>query len=124
MTATLAQVAAQVLCAQVDLDLFFPHKGSAAREARAVCALCPVQTACLEVACALGVEGIWGGTTVKQRVASGGRRPQNVTNEQAGRTSCGTEAGAARHYRRGEPACDLCRDGVNAASRRRRGRAA
>jgi hypothetical protein len=31
---------------------------------------------------------------------------------------CGTQAGRIAHYRRGEPACDLCRAAQNAYKRR------
>lgn len=35
--------------------------------------------------------------------------------------ACGTEAGAARHRRRGESVCDRCRTAESAARRARRG---
>jgi len=88
-TATLADVARDALCAQIDLDLFFPAPSSSARLARAVCALCPVQAECVEVACALGVDGIWGGTNVKQRLRLGGRGPTLVPDEVAGVRAAG-----------------------------------
>jgi WhiB family transcriptional regulator, redox-sensing transcriptional regulator len=43
----LLEVWAGALCAQVDGDLFFPEKGQPTRAAKAVCAACPVRTACL-----------------------------------------------------------------------------
>jgi WhiB family transcriptional regulator, redox-sensing transcriptional regulator len=46
LTAVL-EVWAGALCAQVDPELFFPDKGQPTREAKAVCAACPVRTACL-----------------------------------------------------------------------------
>jgi WhiB family redox-sensing transcriptional regulator len=57
----------EALCAQVDLDLFFPEKGEGNRDAKRVCRTCPVQTACLEEALLADVEGIWGGLSQKER---------------------------------------------------------
>jgi len=57
------------LCAQVDPELFYPVKGGSTREARAICAQCPVTGPCLEFALAddAGRFGIWSGTTERQR---------------------------------------------------------
>jgi len=53
-----------------DLNLFFPedgHKEQAAR-ARQICAVCPVADDCLAYALDLFIrDGIWGGTTERQR---------------------------------------------------------
>jgi WhiB family redox-sensing transcriptional regulator len=46
LTAAL-EVWAGALCAQVDAELFFPEKGAPTRDAKAVCAACPVRAACL-----------------------------------------------------------------------------
>jgi WhiB family redox-sensing transcriptional regulator len=71
-------------CRNEDPELFHPvgSHGPALfqiAEAKAVCALCPVKTECLEWALAMGVDGVWGGTSdeerraIKQRAtASGG----------------------------------------------------
>ena len=40
------------LCAQTDPELFFPEKGGSVREAKRVCAACPVRAQCLEHALA------------------------------------------------------------------------
>ena len=50
-------------CRGCDPDLFFPERGEGhGREARAVCAGCPVRDECLDYAIALGERlGIWGG---------------------------------------------------------------
>lgn len=56
------------LCAQVDNEIFFPGKGGSARDARAVCAQCPVATKCLDYALASRESfGIWGGATERER---------------------------------------------------------
>jgi WhiB family redox-sensing transcriptional regulator len=55
-------------CAGVDPDLFFPERGATTRQAKAVCAGCPVREGCLEFALA-SVEkfGIWGGKSERER---------------------------------------------------------
>jgi WhiB family redox-sensing transcriptional regulator len=68
------------LCAQTDPDLFFPEgSGSSTRQAKKVCAACPVQTACDEHA--RGLEGnasadrrhgAWGGKSPRERARLGG----------------------------------------------------
>ena len=60
-------------CLSADPDLFFPISASAAvapqiARAKAICAGCPVRTACLGFAMAhREVLGIWGGTTDEER---------------------------------------------------------
>lgn len=56
------------LCAQVDLDLWFPDTGGSTRDAKRVCFQCPVRLQCLEYA----VErkepwGVWGGLSQRER---------------------------------------------------------
>ena len=56
------------LCAQVDPALLFPHKGGSVREAKKVCAACPVRETCLEYALDNHErDGIWGGLSERQR---------------------------------------------------------
>ena len=60
------------LCAQTDPEVFFPPVGSSGEMARRICRQCPVTAECLEVALsrpAHSDEGIWGGTTPKERRA-------------------------------------------------------
>lgn len=55
-------------CLDADPDIFFPPEGVNIREARAVCARCPVQEECLEYAIKHNIEfGVWGGMSVIQR---------------------------------------------------------
>jgi hypothetical protein len=50
-----------------NVDEFFPERGRLSA-ARAVCARCPVRTACLEYALAHGETfGIWGGLNERER---------------------------------------------------------
>jgi len=56
------------LCAETDPEAFFPEKGGSTREAKRVCAGCPVRLQCLEYA--LGNDerfGIWGGLSERER---------------------------------------------------------
>lgn len=76
------------------------------------CSGCPVAAACLNYALTYAdpitggrLEGIWGGTTTRQRATA--RRPT---------TRCGTPAGFAAHKAAGEPTCPSCRGAHAAAS--------
>jgi WhiB family redox-sensing transcriptional regulator len=56
------------LCAQVDPDLWFPEKGGSTREAKALCARCPVHPECLAYALAHDERfGVWGGASERAR---------------------------------------------------------
>ncbi len=58
----------QALCAQTDPEAFFPEKGGSTREAKRVCARCPVRQQCLEYAVAHDERfGIWGGLSERER---------------------------------------------------------
>jgi WhiB family transcriptional regulator, redox-sensing transcriptional regulator len=47
---------------------FFPERGQSGMEAKAICAVCPVQQPCLEFALHTDVScGVWGGTTESER---------------------------------------------------------
>ena len=52
---------------------FFPSRGEATGEAREVCAGCPVREPCLDYATGEGLEGVWAGTSKKERRAMGRR---------------------------------------------------
>ena len=56
------------LCAQTDPELFFPETGNLPRDAKRVCARCPVCAECLDYALAQDrLYGVWGGTTERER---------------------------------------------------------
>lgn len=56
------------LCAQIDLDGFFPEKGGSTRAAKRVCGMCPVAKACLDYALDNNERfGIWGGVSERDR---------------------------------------------------------
>ena len=55
-------------CLDADPEAFFPEKGGSTREAKRICAMCPVQEECL--AHALDNDerfGIWGGMSERER---------------------------------------------------------
>lgn len=55
-------------CKGLDPQIFYPETEEDADEAKAVCAQCGVQTACLEHALvAREKEGVWGGATERER---------------------------------------------------------
>ena len=55
-------------CRGVDPVIFHPVNEDDADEAKAICALCPVQEACLEYAIAAREkDGVWGGLTARER---------------------------------------------------------
>jgi WhiB family redox-sensing transcriptional regulator len=55
-------------CRGVDPDIFYPVSDEEAVDAKAICAACPVQRACLEWALAhRESDGVWGGATERER---------------------------------------------------------
>ena len=65
---------AEAACLDEDPALFFPKKGdtAAVRQAKQVCAQCPVAEPCLEDALHRAFNhdtGVWGGTSPRERVA-------------------------------------------------------
>lgn len=66
----------QAACKTAGVDRFFPDVERIGRrahyravaEARRVCAGCPVAEPCLAYALDNGVDGVWGGTTHRQRI--------------------------------------------------------
>lgn len=73
-TTSAAFVNDSALCAQVgDADsIFFPHRGSSPRQAKALCATCPLLPPCREYALTQPPDalfGVWGGLTQRDRRA-------------------------------------------------------
>lgn len=55
-------------CLDADPEAFFPEKGGSTREAKRICADCPVTEACLEYALENDERfGIWGGLSERER---------------------------------------------------------
>ncbi|RZB14732.1 WhiB family transcriptional regulator [Streptomyces sp. F001] len=60
---------AQALCAQTGAEFFFPEPGSSVREAKRICGMCEMRSACLEYALANDERfGVWGGLSEKERL--------------------------------------------------------
>jgi WhiB family transcriptional regulator, redox-sensing transcriptional regulator len=60
----------QALCAQADPEAWFPEKGEAAEQAKAICAACPVLAPCRAYALARPeLRGIWAGLSERERRA-------------------------------------------------------
>ena len=55
-------------CLDADPEAFFPEKGGSTREAKRICAICPVREECLDYALAHDERfGIWGGLSERER---------------------------------------------------------
>lgn len=92
-------------CRGLDPDIFFPEKYDSGRDAKKVCAVCPVRVDCL----ADGLyerDGIWGGYGHKLRRMLA--RDINAPYQQRQEARCGTNAGYHWHRRNSETPCDLC----------------
>lgn len=100
---------AQAACRGLDPDLFFPERGESVRQAKAVCASCPVAAECLATALNNGEKhGIWGGLSEKQRRVLRRTGPHPINH--------GTDGGYRMHLRRGELACPACLEAHAAAT--------
>ncbi len=59
----------RALCAQTGADFFFPDPGSSVREAKRICGMCEMRSACLDYALANDERfGVWGGLSEKERL--------------------------------------------------------
>jgi WhiB family redox-sensing transcriptional regulator len=70
-------------CVGIDPALFFSPEARDLRDARKVCANCPVQEECLEHALAHEPHGTWAGTSERQRVELRKRRGLKVSSPKA-----------------------------------------
>jgi WhiB family transcriptional regulator, redox-sensing transcriptional regulator len=62
-------------CLDADPEAFFPEKGGSTREAKRICAACPVREECLDYALSNDERfGIWGGLSERER-----RRAKRLT---------------------------------------------
>lgn len=56
------------ICSEVATDMFFPESGESAKEAKRICASCPVVEKCLQYALHENIfYGVWGGTSPHER---------------------------------------------------------
>lgn len=59
----------QALCAQTGADFFFPEPGSSVRDAKRICGMCDMRSACLDYALSNDERfGVWGGLSEKERL--------------------------------------------------------
>ncbi len=66
--AVLGEWSLQAQCLDADPEAFFPERGGNTRDAKRVCAKCPVARECLAYALANEVRfGIWGGLSERER---------------------------------------------------------
>lgn len=110
-------------CIGEDPDMFMFDAGYMARQARAICAGCPVRAECLADAMATETgdhthrAGIRGGMSARWRAAAAQReRYAAGAVKQPGTrplAPCGTPAAYDRHLRNQEPIDDACRDANN-----------
>jgi WhiB family transcriptional regulator, redox-sensing transcriptional regulator len=56
-------------CRGLDPELFYAEGGASVARAKAVCAICPLRSKCLDWAIAREEFGVWGGTTARERAA-------------------------------------------------------
>lgn len=55
------------VCASADPEEWFPEKGVSAHAAKKICATCPVIDECLQFALKNDEQGVWGGTSHRER---------------------------------------------------------
>jgi hypothetical protein len=60
----------QAVCSKLDTEIFFPHKNThtSVQNAFSYCKQCPVKIECLHVAVVYSYDGIWGQSTMGQRM--------------------------------------------------------
>lgn len=106
------------LCAQVDMDVFYPEKGESTKSAKQICAGCDVREQCLEYALEhIERFGVWGGLSERERrTLLNGRTKRGEKR----RPPCGTANAYTYHRRYGEEACQACRDAQNTYTKLRR----
>lgn len=79
------------VCAQIDPETWFPDKGGSTREAKAMCARCPVAAECLDYALENEERfGIWGGLSERERrkIAKALGLAKERANGNADKTHC------------------------------------
>lgn len=82
-------------CADEDPELFFAGDDDAVRQAKEVCARCPVRAQCLETALAVNeMHGVWGGMAEgeRRRLIRRRRRERAARRERTGRPRTGSAA--------------------------------
>ncbi|MEV5953758.1 WhiB family transcriptional regulator [Streptomyces sp. NPDC051987] len=117
-------------CRGLDLEEFFTEARTGMRQAKRVCAVCPVRRSCL--AEALQAEdgsaryGIFGGLTAAERTALMKRKRRKEASAPAQPkkprqpAKCGTRPGYQKHLRERTEICEPCRQANTDADNRLR----
>ena len=96
-------------CVGTDPDAFFPPPGPKTdRDAKAICATCPVVDTCLEYALTNHLDGVWGNPNGRERKRLRPAAKRKPGPPPAPITNHGTQAGYQAHRRRAEDACPEC----------------
>ncbi len=75
-------------CREMHPSQFFPSDGRGVETAQAVCAECPVRSACLEYALVARIHyGVWGGASERERVRILRRRRKLESQATAARSA-------------------------------------
>lgn len=103
-------------CRGSDPNLFFPHptEFDVAAKAKAICRACDVQAECLAYALNNNEDGIWGGTSERERrrirrAAAGKARGPIPPPGELARREHGTVKGWRQHHHHGDETCQACR---------------
>ena len=114
----------QAACRGLDPNFFVPerYEHAAIRDAKTICATCPVQNQCKEEGLRLhritDLDGIWGGLTKIERLRILRKEDlprrrhspmRDIRFQPENLKPCGTTAAYARHLRHNEPPCEQCR---------------
>ena len=103
----------QAACRDHPTEVFFPGKNNpqAMRQAKAICAECPVADRCLDLALSnpwYGDHGVWGGLSENERSKIRRTRP-SVPVRRHDPAPHGSGGAYRRHYREGTPVCEACK---------------
>lgn len=100
----------EAACDGMDRELFFAESANEIRAAKKICAACPVAIPCLVYALEWDhADGIWGGTTGKERAGLVGARPRTKRRRRrsaTGRRSAGKSGTVRPRPSRGSDAAD------------------
>lgn len=92
------------LCGQTDPEMFFPEKGGSTKNAKKVCAACPVKAECLDYALERDQRfGIWGGLSERERRRLRAPRKEKAQAPRAARVEWSPEEDATLRYLASDP---------------------
>ncbi|AVO21663.1 WhiB family transcription factor [Mycobacterium phage MooMoo] len=110
----------RAVCQTTDPESFYPEKGSSTKDAKQVCAGCPVRVECLQWALDNNEEfGVWGGYSERERrkIKRGELNPADIEDNEPRCQHCGKKF---RPGHRAERYCSsMCRRLVRAEREKR-----